>query len=224
MNRLLLTHTHTCSLFPREGLIQAGKLRRSRPVFGKLDSSSRDTPSANHDSDLPPGCTIVDRNLSPAPALSATAGRGSDAGPAKTSEGVATPLLAPAEQASDVDGVVVAGRSTPIIGTSRSQQHPAAASGGTASETHEGLGRTLDVTTTQHVAPAGAPPTMRYNPGPTFRKARGRKRKALLDPSGITEGSVIETKELEALLKDATLQQVSSDAASICVFSLRLLE
>lgn len=186
-------------MFPPEGFVQAGKLRRSRPVLGKLDSSSGGAPSAKHDRNLPPGCTIVDRNPFPALAVSATAGGGSDADPVKTSKGMTKPLLAPSGQASDGDGVVATGRSP-----------PAAASSGTTSETRQCLGGTLDVTATQHTAPAGTRPTLRYNPGPTFRKARGRKRKALLDPSKVTEGSTIGTKELNALLKDDTLQQVSS--------------
>lgn len=190
-------------------MVQAGKLRRSRPVVGKLDPPPRDTPSAKHDSGLPPGCTIVDRNPLPALALSATGGRGSDADHAKTSKGPAKPLLAPPEQASGGGGVVATGRrSPPTTSATSPQQGPTVASGGTTSESHQGLGRTLDVTTTQGVAPVGARPTVRYNPGPTFRKARGRKKKALLDPSEVTEGGVVGAKELEELLNDATLQQV----------------
>lgn len=205
---LRLTQTRPCSLFP--GLVQAGKLRRSRPVLGKLDSSSRDPPNANHDGDLPPGCAIVDRNPLRV-ALSTTAGGRSDADPTKTSQGTAKPLpaaTAPAEQASDCDGVVATDRNPPTVSTTSSQQHAAVASGGTTSEIRGGLGRILDVTNTQGVAPAITRPTVRYTPGPTFRKARGRKRKALLDPSEVTEGSIIGGKVLEALLKDTTLQQV----------------
>lgn len=211
--------THTRSLFPPEGLVQAGKLRRSRPILGKLDSSPRDTPSANDDGDLPPGCTIVDRNSVPAQAMFATAGRGFDADPVKTSKSTAKPLLEHTQQSSDGDGVVAAGRSPPIISTTSSQQRPAARFGGTISETkHEG------VTAVQHVAPAGTRQTLRYNPGPTFRKARGRKKKALLDPSEVTEGSVIGVKELTALLEDATLQQVLCKCQhAFFYFGLRLL-
>lgn len=50
---------------------------------------------------------------------------------------------------------------------------------------------------------------VRYNPGPAFRETRGRKKKALLDPSEITKDGVVGTKELIALLKDPALQQVS---------------
>lgn len=57
-----------------------------------------------------------------------------------------------------------------------------------------------------------APPIallLRYNPGPTFRKSRGRKRKVLLDPSEITANDVIGVEKLLALLKDPAIQQVS---------------
>lgn len=50
--------------------------------------------------------------------------------------------------------------------------------------------------------------SLRYNPGPTFRETRGRKKKALLDPSEITEDNVVGTEELNALLADPALQQV----------------
>ena len=192
-------------------MVQAGKLRRSRPVLGKLDSSSGDTSSANHDdSGLPPGCTIVDRNPAPALALSATAGRGSDADRAKAGKGMAKPLLASSEQASRGAGVVATRRSPSTVGKTSPQNCPAVVSGGTTSESHQGLGRTLDATSTQRVAPQGSRPTVRYNPGPTFRKARGRKKKALLDPSEVSEDDDVGAKELGALLKDATLQQVRS--------------
>ena len=49
---------------------------------------------------------------------------------------------------------------------------------------------------------------VRYNPGPTFKKARGRKKKALLDPSEVTKDRLIGAKELTALLGDLNLQQV----------------
>ncbi|CAM9200493.1 unnamed protein product [Ectocarpus sp. 13 AM-2016] len=56
-------------------------------------------------------------------------------------------------------------------------------------------------------APKASP--LRYNPGPTFRKSRGRRRKALLDPSGITAEEVVGADELLALLRDCSLQQAS---------------
>eukprot|EP00752_Nemacystus_decipiens_P009008 g8041.t1 len=186
-----------------DGLVQAGKLRRSRPVLGKLDTSFGDTPRTNHDSGLPPGCTIVDRNPLPA-----AAGGESDADDANTGKGMAKPLLAPPEQALGV-GVVATAGTPPTTGTSSPQQRPAVASGGATWQTHQGLGRTVGTTTTRRVAPAGAQPAVRYNPEPTFRKARGRKKKALLDPSEVTKDTVVGAKELEALLKDATLQQAS---------------
>lgn len=62
-------------------------------------------------------------------------------------------------------------------------------------------------------APKASP--RRYNPGPTFRKSRGRRRKALLDPSGITAEEVVGANDLLALLRDSSLQQVCS---CVCFF------
>lgn len=124
---------------------------------------------------------------------------------------MAKPLAAPAGG----DGVVATGRSPPTISATRSQQRPTVASGDTTSETRRGLGRDVGLTAppAQHVqvAPAaGARPIVWFNPGPTVRKARGRKKKVLLDTSEVTKDGVVGAEELEALLKDATLQQVSS--------------
>ena len=47
-----------------------------------------------------------------------------------------------------------------------------------------------------------------YNPGPTFRRARGRKKKTLLDASGVTVDGTIGSDKVLALAADPTIQQV----------------
>lgn len=48
-----------------------------------------------------------------------------------------------------------------------------------------------------------------YNPGPTFRRARGRKKKTLLDASRVTADDIAGSEKVLALVADTTLQQVS---------------
>lgn len=47
-----------------------------------------------------------------------------------------------------------------------------------------------------------------YNPGPTFRRARGRKKKTLLDASRVTADDTIGSEKVLALAADPTMQQV----------------
>lgn len=47
-----------------------------------------------------------------------------------------------------------------------------------------------------------------YNPGPTFRRARGRKKKTLLDASRVTADGTIGSEKVLALAADPTMQQV----------------
>lgn len=49
---------------------------------------------------------------------------------------------------------------------------------------------------------------VRFNPGPTFGRSRGRTKKRLLDPSGITVGDTVGREKILALIADPTLQKV----------------
>lgn len=55
---------------------------------------------------------------------------------------------------------------------------------------------------------AGMQRPVRYNPGPTVRSARGRKRKAVLDASEVTVSDTVGAEKILALVGDPALQQV----------------
>lgn len=180
-----------------------------------------DSPRDDHDG-LPPGCTVVDRTPFPSLAVSATSGLVSDADADKT-------------LASETGGIVGGGS---VVLTSAGKRPPASSAPqpqGRANvehgkpkkarastevfRKHHHLDRTVEAPLAHHWASAKSRPPpvpsktreVRYSPGPTFRKARGRKKKALLDPSEVTKNRVIGVKELNALLRDLALQQVNKD-------------
>ena len=57
-------------------------------------------------------------------------------------------------------------------------------------------------------AAAGDLTRVLYNPGPTFRRTRGRKKKTLLDASRVTADDIAGSEKVLALVADPTLQQV----------------
>lgn len=56
---------------------------------------------------------------------------------------------------------------------------------------------------------AGGKTRVLYNPGPTFRRPRGRKRKTLLDASRVTADDIIGAEKVLALVADPIIQQAS---------------
>ncbi|CBJ30041.1 DNA helicase II [Ectocarpus siliculosus] len=280
------------------GMIEAGKLRRSRPVLmsaSEIAKNEEDTPRGD---DLPSGCTILNRN--PALALASSdfvkphhkSAEASDLDAAKASDGKGNSLLEAARRAvgevggsaskgttpsssvaDDSAGAAGQSETSTIPPTSALNGRPTrdesppprsgsksnalemawssaeaflrsiASGGGPGEKKTERSGRkesrvdTAKVAGTQPEAPGMAPvpfgragepsspgrpqhrqagegaapkaSPLRYNPGPTFRKSRGRRRKALLDPSGITAEEVVGADELLALLGDSSLQQAS---------------
>ncbi|CAB1103048.1 unnamed protein product [Ectocarpus sp. CCAP 1310/34] len=278
-------------------MIEAGKLRRSRPVLmsaSEIAKNEEDTPRGD---DLPSGCTILNRNPSLTLASSdfvkphQKSTKASDLEVVKASDGKGNSLLEAARRGVGEVGGSAAKETTPSSSVSddspgaagqletstipptsapngrptRDESPPpksgsksnalemawssaeaflrSIASGGGPGEKKAGRsGRreshvdTVKVAGTQTEAPGkpvpfgragessspgrpqhrqaggGAAPKaspLRYNPGPTFRKSRGRRRKALLDPSGITAEKVVGADELLALLRDSSLQQAS---------------
>ncbi|CAM9309505.1 unnamed protein product, partial [Hapterophycus canaliculatus] len=292
-----------------DGMVRAGKLRRSRPVLPsaseirRLEESHRGASAANN-AELPPGCTIVDRNPHRslvqvgAESIVTNAKTGLIAEPAAHADGTwarrastsALPAAveqdrrvvenvagsaggtrrkrlsllddtaaafpqaaptAPPQRLSDVTSSAETrdDRPRPAVPDPKSKSRPlgeawasaeallksVASVGGTSADdsrrefpavapaadklaampaavgpgrarTQMESGRPL-----QHAgqnAPSIALPS-RYNPGPTFRQSRGRKRKALLDPSEITVDGVVGAEELFALLGDPSIQQAS---------------
>ncbi|CAM9374781.1 unnamed protein product [Ectocarpus sp. 4 AP-2014] len=280
-----------------EGMIEAGKLRRSRPVLMSASEIAKNEGETPRVDDLPLGCTILNRN--PALALASSdfvkphqkSAKASDLDVGKASDGKGNSLPEAARHAvGEVGGSAAKGTTSsssvsddcpgaagqsatstipPISALNgrptRDESPPPrsgsksnalemarssaeaflrsiASGGGPGEKKAERFGRresrvdTAKVAGTQPEAPGkpvpfgraressspgrpqhrqagkGAAPKaspLRYNPGPTFRKHRGRRRKALLDPSGITAEEVVGADELLALLRDSSLQQAS---------------
>ncbi|CAM9265174.1 unnamed protein product, partial [Scytosiphon promiscuus] len=294
-----------------DGMIQAGKLRRSRPVLPSaseargLDESHQEAEVANT-ADLPPGCTIVDRNpcrsivevdvksvkkhaktgptarptvgddarrakkgsvaallgagdgdgenCAVENVLGGTRGTGTRTSSVLDNTAAAFPQAVPTgplQQMSDVSGSTETPDERPptVVPDSKSKSsrlREAWASAGALLKSVASVGGmgekdvsrrvkgkrrvtaetpATEMATSARTGKAGVhtkiprqqvaqntPPLAmpsRYNPGPTFRKSRGRKRKAVLDPSGITADDVVGPEQLIALLEDTAIQQAS---------------
>lgn len=174
--------------------------------------------SARDDDGLPPGCTVVERNPFPALAISATAGLVTDA----------DDKISSSETGGIVGGssvVLTSERKRPSTSSTTQPRRRAYVEHGKPKKAlasaevfgNPYLDRTVEALPAHHgVSVKSRTPSVpsrtrevRYNPGPTFRKARGRKKKALLDSSEVTKDNVIGVKELNVLLRDVTLQQVN---------------